>query len=204
VEHTRGMLEETTREGSAMAQQEIRQAAETAAATFSDDLHRVARSTLEEFEGSSRKAIEQAHTELGALRDQVLAEMQKRLDERVAQGVTRAGDTLQGQINLLAEKWRAQYEEHQRDWLARLERLTNESLEEYRGRLENVSNPWLVASAATLTKHSEAVLQALGKTAEARLRETCAEVFAGVGETLRQRLLGLSSGLGSVNPPSDK
>jgi hypothetical protein len=204
VEHTRGMLEETTREGSATAQQEIRQAAETAAAAFGDDLHRVARSTLDQFESSSRKAIEQAHTELGTLRDKVLAEMQKRLDERAAQGVTRASETLQGQINLLVEKWRAQYEEHQREWLARLERLTNESLDEYRGRLENVSNPWLVASAATLTKHSEAVLQALGKAAEAHLRETCAEVFAGVGETLRQRLLGLSSGLGPVNPPSEK
>ena len=118
--------------------------------------------------------------------------------------MTRASETLKGQINLLVEKWRAQYEDHQREWLARLERLTNESLDEYRGRLENVSNPWLVASAATLTKHSEAVLQALGKAAEAHLRETCAEVFAGVGETLRQRLLGFSSGLGPINPPSEK
>jgi hypothetical protein len=37
-------------------------------------------------------------------------------------------------------------------------------------------------------------MDTLAKSAEKRLRETCAEVLAGMGDTLKERLLGLSTG----------
>ena len=78
------------------------------------------------------------------------------------------------------------------------------SIEQYKERLENTSNSWLLASATTLGQHSKAVLETLSGAAEERLRDTCSDVFAGLGETLRQRLLGLSSEVGTGKKPPEK
>ncbi|MHB8754889.1 MAG: hypothetical protein ACYC92_08030, partial [Candidatus Acidiferrales bacterium] len=78
------------------------------------------------------------------------------------------------------------------------------SIEQYKERLENTSNSWLLASATTLGQHSKSVLQTLSEAAEERLRDTCADVFAGLGDTLRSRLLGLSSEVGTGKKPLEK
>jgi hypothetical protein len=44
----------------------------------------------------------------------------------------------------------------------------------------------------------------MAEAAEVRLRDTCSNVFAGLGETIRQRLLGISSELAPGQNPSDK
>jgi hypothetical protein len=74
-----------------------------------------------------------------------------------------------------------------------LKKSTDESIEQYKGRLENASNSWLLASATTLGQHSQGVLDTLAKSAEKRIRETCAEVLAGMGDTLKERLIGIST-----------
>jgi hypothetical protein len=74
-----------------------------------------------------------------------------------------------------------------------MNKSTNESIEQYKARLENASNSWLLASATTLGQHSQAVLDTIAKAAEKRLRETCSEVLGSMGDTLKARLLGLSS-----------
>ena len=48
-------------------------------------------------------------------------------------------------------------------------------------------------SATTLGQHSQTVLDTIAKAAEKRLRDTCSDVLAGMGDTLKQRLLGLST-----------
>jgi hypothetical protein len=55
-----------------------------------------------------------------------------------------------------------------------------------------------------LGQHSKGVLDTLSQAAEERLRNTCAEVFANLGDTLRDRLLGISSNVAGEKPPSDK
>ena len=83
-------------------------------------------------------------------------------------------------------------------------RLGEESLEAYKQRLENASNSWLVATVTTLTRQSQDAIGTLAESAERRLRDTCSQVFADVGEALRQRLLDLSDLARRAAPPPEK
>ena len=77
---------------------------------------------------------------------------------------------------------------------------------QFRHRLENASNAWMVAAVTTLNQHSQGVMDSMAKAVEQRMRGICADVFAGVGETMRQRLLELSADLkkDSGETPSDR
>ena len=88
-------------------------------------------------------------------------------------------------------------QKQQQEWMENLKKSTEESIEQYKSRLENASNSWLLASATTLGQHSQTVLDTLAKAAEKRMRESIAGVLAGMGDTLKDRLLGLSSDLGT-------
>jgi hypothetical protein len=94
------------------------------------------------------------------------------------------------------ERWEADRETQQREWMEQMKKSASESIEEYKKRLENASNSWLLASATTLGQHSQAVLETIAKAAEKRLRETCVQVLAGMGDTLKERLIGISMGFG--------
>ena len=90
--------------------------------------------------------------------------------------------------------------------MEQLKKSATESIGDYKSRLENASNSWLLASATTLGQHSQAVLDTIAKAAEKRLRETCADVLAGMGDMLKERLLGISSDftVREEEPPKDK
>ena len=80
--------------------------------------------------------------------------------------------------------------------MEQLKKSNEEAIELYKTRLENASNSWLLASATTLGQHSQTVLDTIAKAAEKRLRETCSEVLGSMGDTLKARLLGLSTDFG--------
>ena len=92
------------------------------------------------------------------------------------------------------ETWEAKRQTQQTEWMEQIKKSSDESIEAYKARLENTSNSWLLASATTLGQSSQAIMDTLAKSAEKRLKETCAEVLAGMGDTLKERLLGLSAG----------
>jgi hypothetical protein len=77
--------------------------------------------------------------------------------------------------------------------MEQLKKSNDEAIELYKTRLENASNSWLLASATTLGQHSQTVLDTIARAAEKRLRETCSEVLGTMGDTLKARLLGLST-----------
>ena len=92
--------------------------------------------------------------------------------------------------------------------MEQLKKSTDESIDQYKARLENASNSWLLASATTLGQHSQTVLDTLAKAAEKRMRESIAGVLAGMGDTLKDKLLGISTNLGTEEdddaPPRKK
>ena len=73
-------------------------------------------------------------------------------------------------------------------------KISDESAEQYRNRLENISNSWMVATVATLDHQSRDVIAKIATSAEERLREATSEVFAKFGETLRERLQQIAAG----------
>ena len=104
----------------------------------------------------------------------------------------------------MIEALEANRKKQHQEWMAQLKKSTEESIEQYKARLENASNSWLLASATTLGQHSQTVLDTLAKAAEKRMRESVAGVLAGMGDTLKDRLMGISSSIGAENDEDDE
>ena len=196
VEHSQAQIEEAAKEVVDRERGKLNETADIASADFADRVHKVTGDSLRRFEQVSRDALEKSHSDMEYNREGSLAKFQEKLDERLQEGVEQAREQLQSQLLPLMKAWDAQREAQQREWMEQLKNSSNESIEIYKTRLENASNSWLLASATTLGQHSQTVLETIAKAAEKRLRETCSDVLAGMGDTLKERLLGMSSEFG--------
>ena len=207
VEHSQAEIDEAAKAVVERERGRLQESADVAHASFTDRVHQVTGNSLRRFEEASREAQEKARSDMEYVRESSLGEFQKTLEERMAQGVDQAQIVLQSQLGPLVEAWEAKRQQEQREWMAHVKKSADESIEQYKARLENASNSWLLASATTLGQHSQAVLDTLAKAAEKRMRETIAEVLAGMGDTLKNRLLGLSTDFGDEDdevPPKKK
>jgi hypothetical protein len=193
VEHSQAQIEDAAKEVVDRQRNKLSENAEVAGATFANQVNRVTLESLRRFEESSREALEKARSDMEFNREGSLTEFQSKLDERMLDGVEQARVYLQSQLMPIVENWQAQQEQEKNAWMERLKKATDENIEHYKERLENASNSWLLASATTLGQHSQTVLDTIAKAAEKRLRDTCSEVLSGMGDTLKNRLLGLSA-----------
>jgi hypothetical protein len=205
AEHTKGLMEEAAKEIADRGRNQLSETTETSLASFADELHRIAGGTLDQFEQANRQSAEQVHAAFQTQCTSSLGESNKRLSNDIDVAAAKARQDLQTKLLPMLEKFRAQFEGQQRASLEELGRNSNDAVEQYKSRLENASNSWLLASATTLGQHSQAVLETMAQEAEKRLRDICSQVFAGMGEVLRQRMAGLAGEMQSPpNPPEKK
>jgi hypothetical protein len=208
VEHSQAEIEDAAKEIVERERGRIAETTEIAHAEFTDRVQQLSGNSMRRFEDSSQQALEKARSDIEYTREQSLAEFQKTLEARVAQGVEQAQLLLQSQLGPVVEAWEANRQQQQREWLEQIKKSADESIEQYKTRLENASNSWLLASATTLGQHSQAVLDTLAKSAEKRMRDAIAEALAGMGDTLKNRLLGISTNFKAEDdedaPPPNK
>jgi hypothetical protein len=205
VDHSQAQIEEAARETVGRERDKLNETAEVATAEFSDRVARVTGESMHRFDEASRSALEKARSDMEFSRERSLAEFQKKMDEALTEGGEQARVQIQAQLLSLMESWDNRREAQQLEWMDELKKNTEETLEQFRARLENASNTWLLASATTLGQRSQAVLDTLAKSAEKRMRETVADVLAGMGDTLKDRLLGISTDIDrDDNPPKPK
>jgi len=74
-------------------------------------------------------------------------------------------------------------------------------MDDYRQRLENASNSWLLTTVTKLHQQSVGLIDRLATSTEEKLRSICNSVFAEMGDTLRQRLAGLSAPISAPTKP---
>ena len=120
----------------------------------------------------------------GAL-DASVAEAQKKVSEGFAP---------------LLDSWKAMTAAHQQEMQNIYGRMGEQATEQYKSRLENVSNQWMLATVASLDHQSREMISGIAATAEEKLRQACAKVFDGVGESLRERLKEMAQDL---TPPTE-
>jgi len=193
VEHSTAQIDESAKEIVTRERDKMSETAQMATAGFTDQVHRVTSESLRRFEQVSREALEKTRADMEFGREGSLLEYQKTIDERMMLGVEQARVHLQSELGPLLEQWESQRESEKKVWMEQLKKSNDEAIEVYKSRLENASNSWLLASATTLGQHSQTVLDTIAKAAEKRLRETCSEVLGTMGDTLKARLLGLST-----------
>jgi hypothetical protein len=203
VEHSSAQIDDAAKEISSREREKMIENAQMVTASFSDQVHRVTAESLQRFERASREALEKARSDMEFNREGSLTEFQKMIDTRMMESVEQASVHLQSQLIPMMEQWDAKREAEKKEWMERLQKSTDESIEAYKVRLENASNSWLLASATTLGQHSQTVLDTIAKAAEKRLRDTCSEVLAGMGDTLKSRLLGISDDMSADDADDD-
>ena len=186
-----GQLEqqaEASRQGFAAA---IRRSVEE----YESRLGEIAGATHKETRAQLAEFSEQLQSEASAHAARTLAGFDERLAESIEEAAVEASRRMQAGLHAAARDLAAEREAQTQAWQQHVEQVSGESLENYRQRLENVSNSWMVASATTLAQRSGAVLEELTRAAEERLRQASAEVLSGLAETLRERLTAISSEL---------
>jgi hypothetical protein len=194
VDHSQAQIEEIAREIVERERGKMTEAAEMTTVGFSDRIQQLVGESFRRFEDASRQALEKNRSDMEYNREGALTEFQRNLDEKMLSGIEQARDNLQSQLMSLIESFEAKRQAEQAEWMEQIKKSADESIESYKSRLENASNSWLLASATTLGQSSQAVMDTLSRSAEKRLREVCAEVLAGMGDTLKERLMGISSG----------
>ena len=131
-----------------------------------------------------------AETVAAATGQELFAQLQENLNQEIEKGLA---------------DLRAEREALQEQLQETVFRADDQAVENYKKRLENVSNQWLVTTVALLNKQSEETIEALSKAASERLRETCTQVFNKISEAMRQRLLDFSTMLpGDPSRPPDE
>ena len=202
VQHTQGQVEEAAREvveklrkqaeemGSASAASVVLQAREHSDAALAQFRARSAELSVEiktqfEAQAAAARAKGQAETE------HLSAEFRSALRLQSQDELASARRELVEQIGSAREELRAESQGQQRKVAEYIAAFNDQAIEDYKKRLEAASNSWLLTTASKLSQQSEQHLQALARSAEERLRDACNDVFSGVGETLRRRLVDL-------------
>ena len=209
IGHTQTQMEEVVRDAFENARALFAEAAETTTAAFTDEIQRQARNELQGFGEETQRSLSEtrlqldaAHAELTrkvtAEQEAFLRQFQAGMRSAVEGGVADANARVKAGLAPLLESWKSTVEAHRTEMRGIYAQLSNHAAEQHRGRLENVSNQWMLAAVASLDHQSREAVASIGARAEEKLRETCAQVFAGVGDALRERLQQIAA---SLTPP---
>ncbi|HXY01313.1 MAG TPA: hypothetical protein VEI54_10355 [Candidatus Limnocylindrales bacterium] len=205
VAQARQQMEETVQEAFERIRTLFAEAADTTSAAFTDEIQRNARQELEGFSElmnrsvtESQERVEAARVEfshtLTAQQEDFVKRFKASMADAVGRGVVEAHEKVESGFAVLWDSWKRMNETNLTELRVALGKFSDEGAEQYRARLENISNSWMVATVATLDHQSRDVIAKIAATAEAQLREATAEVFARFGETLRERLQQIAMG----------
>jgi hypothetical protein len=213
VVHTQTQMEEVVRDAFTRARELFAEAADTTSAAFTDEIQRNARQELEAVGGEVRKYVGETREQMESLRSEhfqkitaeqgaFLRRFHTAMSGALDSGIAEAHQRVQAGLAPLLDSWKSMTERHQAEMSNVYGRMGDKSAEQYHSRLENVSKQWMLATVTTLDHQSREVLNGIAAAAEEKLRETCARVFAGIGDTLRERLQQIASGFNAPTPPS--
>jgi hypothetical protein len=211
VGHGRTQIEEMVRDSFERARSLFAEAADTTAAAFTDEIQRSGRQELEGFNEEVRRSTDGARVQLDAVRVELLQNttaeqegflrrFQSSMGGALEAGVAEAQKKVSEGFGPLLDSWKAMTVAHQQEMQNIFAQTGEQAAEQYKNRLENVSNQWMLATVASLDHQSRDMISGIAATAEEKLREACAQVFAGVGESLRERLREMAQ---SFTPPME-
>jgi hypothetical protein len=202
VEHAQTQMGENARDVAERTSLQIAQTGETAAVSFVERASQLTREQFEQFSAKANSAFEQnaerveAHTvqvrsKLESDARMLVGEFQRVLSQQTQQGLAQGKQELASQVDHAKDTLRIEAQTLDRQLRASQQSFGTQAMDEYKQRLENASNSWLLTTVTKLNQQSETLIRQLADSTEERLRSTCNNVIAEMGETLRQRLSGL-------------
>jgi hypothetical protein len=198
------------------AHSQLDAAAEAAAASFGQILRSISDEELSQFTSRSHEALEARQHELAGYSDQIVRNLDGSATELMARFqaemvAQRDGNLAEGRTALAAEfassleGYRLERDAHDKAWADNLDRVGRETAEKYQDRLDAAGDAWIVSSVRRLNEHGQNVIESLMRSADQALRESCAKLFEGLSEIIRDRA-GSATNTASVagfTPPSN-
>jgi len=211
VGHAQTQMEEVVRNAFERARALFAEAADTTAAAFTDEVQRTGRQELDGFNQEVQRSAAGTRLQMEAARMEIaqqttgeqeafLKRFQSSMGGALEAGVAEAQKKVSEGFGPLLDSWKAMTVAHQQEMQGIYGRMGEQASEQYKSRLENVSNQWMLATVASLDHQSREMISGIAATAEEKLREACAQVFAGVGESLRERLREMAQ---TFAPPAE-
>ena len=215
VGHTHTQMEEVVRDSFERARALFAEAADTTAAAFTDEVQRTGRQELYGFNEEVRRSTDGARLQMDAARMELsqkttaeqeafLRRFQSSMGGALEAGVAEAQKKVSEGFGPLLESWKAMTVAHQQEMQGIYGHMSEQAAEQYKSRLENVSNQWMLATVASLDHQSREMVSGIAATAEEKLRGACAHVFEGVGESLRERLREMAQSFAPPAQPPDR
>lgn len=195
VQHRLDALAAET-EGRAKTQLEL--AAEEAAASFGQVLRHIAEQETVEFTNQSRAALRERAAELevaagAALRSfeanaaTSLQGFQAQLATQVETGAAEGRRALEAESAAVLNVFRGECAAHEKELTLNAELMTREAASKFQERLETAGDSWIVSSIRRLNEHGQDSIEALMRSADQTLRDSCAKFFESLAQSLRER-----------------
>jgi hypothetical protein len=211
VGHAQTQMEEVVRDAFERARALFSEAAETTSAAFIDEIQRYARQELGGLEAEAQKSVSETRAQMEAARAEItqkvtaeqedfLRRFEGAMSGAVEASVAEANHKVQSGFGPLLESWKSMTEAQQAELRNLYARVGDQAAEHFRGRLENVSNQWMLATVATLDQQSRQAVAGIAANAEEKLRGTCTKVFSEIGDALRERLTQIAANFGAPAP----
>jgi hypothetical protein len=186
---------------------QLDEAAEAAAASFGQVLRRVSEQEAENFTMTSRSTLAERERELGAAAAQLLSNLEANAQASTEQFRAQMASQLEGSIaesrSALAAKFASavnahhvEREAHERRWADDLQRLGDDAVVRHQDRLQNASDSWIASSVRHLNEHGQTAIESLMNSADEMVRDSCAKLFQGLSQVLRDRPVRSAAPLG--------
>jgi len=211
--HTQTQVEEVVREAFERTRALFAEAADTTAAAFTDEVQRTGRQELDGFGKELLKSKEEARSEMNLAREELarrvtseqqefLRRFQAGMGGALEAGVADARKRVEEGFEPLLASWRSMTDAHQKEMERAYSQMGEQAAEQYKSKLENVSNQWDAGDSGLAGSPVAGLDFGNCSDRRRRLREACAHVFAGIGESLRERLREIASGFTAPDSPA--
>ncbi|MBV8514784.1 MAG: hypothetical protein JO260_05755, partial [Acidobacteria bacterium] len=157
------------------------EAAETTTAAFIDEIQQHARRDLDGFQAElkrstseTRSLIDTAHSELAQRvtveQENFLRRFQDSLHGTIEAGVAEASERVQAGFRPVIESWKAMTAAQQDELQNSYSRIGDHAVAQFRDRLDNVSNQWMLATVSSFDHQSRDSVARVTVSAEDKLR----------------------------------
>ena len=191
----------------------LEDAAAAAAASFGEVLRDISESEVQQFTTASANAL-QARTKefehssqqllrnLGSAAGTSLAYFHAQMGSELATRTSEGRAALEAEFAAALSGYRAERDLHQEEWLASLEQLCGEVAGQFQERLQTTGDSWVLSSVRRLNEHGQNAVETLIRSADQSLRDSCAKLFEGLSEMLRDRATNAAGVSGFTPAPT--
>ncbi|HEV2315108.1 MAG TPA: PilZ domain-containing protein [Candidatus Acidoferrales bacterium] len=196
------------------AKNQFEETAEGVARTFEQRIQAAAEDAAEHAVAESNVRSEQERKRLEDAAEQVLHSLQARaqtsfshFQEQLAmttdRNLAQSNESLASQLGATLDVFREQGKTQLAEWSAKQEGLGAEELERHEDRLRSAGNSWLDATVNQLDALNQKRMDSLIRGAEDAMRKACIDVFDGLAQAMKEKLLGtFTESRNAPAPPS--